>query len=59
MKGLLSETTMESLKDLPVKKLIVTNSIDQSDRIKACNGTLETIDIAPVIAESIRRTHNG
>lgn len=57
--GLLSETTMENLKDLPVQKLIVTNSIDQTDRIRACDGMLGTIDIAPVIAESIRRTHNG
>jgi ribose-phosphate pyrophosphokinase len=66
---------MENLKDLPVKKLIVrlstfgsglglwpvqvTNSIDQTDRVNACGGMLGTIDIAPVIAESIRRTHNG
>lgn len=57
--GLLSETTMDNLKDLPVKKLIVTNSIDQTDRIHATDGILGTIDIAPVIAESIRRTHNG
>ena len=71
--GLLSETTMENLKDLPVKKLVVgphcskvdeadeqvTNSIDQTDRIQACGGVLEQLDIAPIIAESIRRTHNG
>ena len=37
----------------------VTNSIDQTDRVKACGGMLRAIDIAPVIAESIRRTHNG
>ncbi|TYJ55586.1 hypothetical protein B9479_003736 [Cryptococcus floricola] len=57
--GLLSETTMDNLRDLPVKKLVVTNSIDQSSRVEACDGLLETLDIAPVIAESIRRTHNG
>ncbi|KAL0245406.1 hypothetical protein I308_104530 [Cryptococcus tetragattii IND107] len=57
--GLLSDTTMENLSDLPVKKLIVTNSIDQTKRVNVCNGLLETLDIAPVIAESIRRTHNG
>ncbi|WWD16365.1 hypothetical protein CI109_100791 [Kwoniella shandongensis] len=57
--GLLSDTTMDNLRDLPVKKLIVTNSIDQTERVQACGGLLETIDIAPVIAESIRRTHNG
>ena len=50
---------MENLKDLPVEKLIVTNSIDQSDRVTATDGKIEFIDIAPVLAESIRRTHNG
>nr|ODN85557.1 ribose-phosphate pyrophosphokinase [Cryptococcus depauperatus CBS 7841] len=57
--GLLSETTFDNLRDLPVKRLIVTNSIDQSSRIDACDGKLDALDIAPVIAESIRRTHNG
>ncbi|WVW82061.1 hypothetical protein I302_104066 [Kwoniella bestiolae CBS 10118] len=57
--GLLSDTTMENLRDLPVKKLIVTNSIDQTDRINATNDKIDIIDIAPVLAESIRRTHNG
>jgi ribose-phosphate pyrophosphokinase len=57
--GLLSETTMDYLKGLPIKKLIVSNSIDQTARLEAAGGVLGTIDIAPVIAESIRRTHNG
>lgn len=50
---------MRNLKDLPVKKLVVTNTIDQSARVSATDGLIETVDIAPVIAESIRRTHNG
>lgn len=49
---------MENIKDLPLKKLVVSNSIDQTARLEACS-ILDTIDIAPVIAESIRRTHNG
>lgn len=57
--GLLSETTMENLRDLPLKKLIVSNSIDQTSRLEGADGMLGIIDIAPVIAESIRRTHNG
>lgn len=57
--GLLSETTMDNLRDLPVAKLVVTNSIDQTDRVQATGDMMDTIDIAPVIAESIRRTHNG
>lgn len=50
---------MENLQDLPVAKLVVTNSIDQTDRVQATGNMMDTIDIAPVIAESIRRTHNG
>lgn len=56
--GLLSDVTIENLKDLPLKKLVVSNSIDQTSRLEACP-VLDTIDVAPVIAESIRRTHNG
>jgi len=37
----------------------VTNSIDQTARVEATEGKMGTIDIAPLIAESIRRTHNG
>ena len=50
---------MDNLRDLPVAKLVVTNSIDQTDRVQATGDMMDTIDIAPVIAESIRRTHNG
>lgn len=57
--GLLSETTMEQMRQVPLKKLIVTNSIDQTDRVAVSNGLMDIVDIAPVIAESIRRTHNG
>lgn len=57
--GLLSDVTMKTLRDLPIKKLIVTNSIDQTARVEATEGKMGTIDIAPLIAESIRRTHNG
>ncbi|KAI5451974.1 ribose phosphate diphosphokinase subunit prs4 [Naganishia albida] len=57
--GLLSDVTMKALKNLPITKLVLTNTIDQTARIEESNGMIETIDIAPLIAESIRRTHNG
>lgn len=57
--GLLSGHAMDLVRELPIKKLVVTNSIDQTERLAQSNGILDTIDIAPVIAESIRRTHNG
>lgn len=56
--GLLSETNFALLESLPIDSLVVTNSIPQNSH---CDGLskLLVIDIAPTIAESIRRTHNG
>ncbi len=45
--------------DTPFSLAQVTNTIDQTKRLDASSGILTTIDIAPVLAESIRRTHNG
>ena len=36
----------------------VTNTIPQERNLAECS-KLTTIDVAPTIAESIRRTHNG
>lgn len=57
--GLLSGDAISQLSHLPVLKLVVTTTIDQSSRISNSSGKLETMDISPVLAESIRRTHNG
>ncbi|TFK65712.1 phosphoribosyl pyrophosphokinase [Pluteus cervinus] len=56
--GLLSETNMSLIEELPIKQLVVTNTIPQTQHQKACS-KLVTIDVSPTIAESIRRTHNG
>lgn len=37
----------------------VTNSVNQQETSKYASGKLQTMDISPMIAESIRRTHNG
>jgi len=56
--GLLAESNLPALCQLPFEKIVVTNSVPQSQHMKVCN-KLTLIDIAPLMAESIRRTHNG
>ncbi|KAF7351006.1 hypothetical protein MSAN_01662800 [Mycena sanguinolenta] len=56
--GLLSETNLSLVEQLPIVELVVTNTIPQSKHQAHCS-KLVTIDISPTIAESIRRTHNG
>lgn len=56
--GLFSETSMSSIEDLPIKQIVVTNTVPQRKHQVACS-KIAVIDISPTIAESIRRTHNG
>ncbi|CAA7260905.1 unnamed protein product [Cyclocybe aegerita] len=56
--GLLSETNLASIDELPIERLVVTNTIPQKQHQALCK-KLVTIDVSPTIAESIRRTHNG
>lgn len=51
---------MATLQTLPIKRLVVTNTIPQAARSEACtNDIFDTVDVSSTIAESIRRTHNG
>jgi len=56
--GLLSETNFALLESLPINSLVVTNTIPQNQHRNGLS-KLVVIDVAPTIAESIRRTHNG
>jgi len=56
--GLLSETNLSLIDQLPIVELVVTNTIPQTKHQEICS-KLVTIDVSPTIAESIRRTHNG
>ncbi|KAJ8095248.1 ribose phosphate diphosphokinase subunit prs4 [Marasmius tenuissimus] len=56
--GLLSETNLSLIDSLPLKQLVVTNSIPQTKNKDSCS-KLTVIDVSPTIAESIRRMHNG
>lgn len=48
----------ERIDNSPLKEMVVTNSIPQSENVKKSK-KLRVIDIAPMMAEAIRRTHNG
>ncbi|KAI0713627.1 phosphoribosyl pyrophosphokinase [Earliella scabrosa] len=56
--GLLSETNMKMIEELPIEQLVVTNTVPQKTHEAACS-KLVTMDVSNTIAESIRRTHNG
>ena len=56
--GMLAETNLAGIQQLPIEQLVVTNTIPQSQHAKACP-KLVTMDVSTTIAESIRRTHNG
>lgn len=57
--GLLSGKATELLRVLSLEKLVVTNTIPNLDKARESNGKLEIMDVSAVVAESIRRTHNG
>lgn len=65
--GILSGNAIETLKKSQLSRLVMTNTVpvleekikglEVAEGEKGCR--LEFIDIAPVLAEAIRRTHNG
>jgi len=55
--AVLSGKAIERLNSSPVKRLICTNSIDQTEHMKHC-GKIEVLDIAPLFAEAVERIHN-
>jgi len=57
--GLFAEANLKQLATLPIERLVVTNTIPQTANAALCEGKLQVLDVSPVIAESIRRTHNG
>jgi len=65
--GILSGKAAETLKQSKLSRLVVTNTVpiaeEKIEALKVEEGQkgcrLEFIDVAPVLAEAIRRTHNG
>ncbi|KZT36322.1 phosphoribosyl pyrophosphokinase [Sistotremastrum suecicum HHB10207 ss-3] len=56
--ALFGESNLAAISQLPLEELVVTNTVPQQQHILACSN-LVVIDVAPLLAESIRRTHNG
>ena len=57
--GIFSGDAINRINKSAVDKLIVTNSVPQNDNIGVLGDKLEVLDISRILAESIRRIHNG
>ncbi|KZP31359.1 phosphoribosyl pyrophosphokinase [Athelia psychrophila] len=56
--GILSGNALNNVMESSLEKLIVTNTLPQAENQKLCS-KIEVIDIGPVLAEVIRRSHYG
>jgi len=56
--GILSGPAFEKIAESALDRIVVTNSIPQSGNLKKCE-RLHCVDISPVLAETIRRSHYG
>jgi len=56
--GVLSDPALSRLMDAGFESVVVTNTIPQGDKIARCP-LIKVIDVSSIIAEAIRRTHNG
>ncbi|GAK64677.1 uncharacterized protein PAN0_006c2892 [Moesziomyces antarcticus] len=57
--GLLSGQSIELVKKLSLERLVVTNTIPNTEKAAASNSKLEIMDVSAVIGETIRRSHHG
>eukprot|EP00039_Didymoeca_costata_P000422 m.45501 g.45501 ORF g.45501 m.45501 type:complete len:324 (+) comp10253_c0_seq1:169-1140(+) len=57
--GILSDPAADRIRESKMAALFTTNSCPHAEQKKKANGKIATLDIAPTIAEAIRRTHNG
>jgi len=56
--GILSGPAVQKIETSDLDELIITNSVELSPGCKGCK-KIRQIDIAPMFAEAIRRTHHG
>ena len=56
--GILSGNALKNVEESALEKLIVTNTLPQTDNVAKCS-KIEVIDIGNVLAEVIRRSHYG
>jgi len=56
--GILSGPALSRINKSPFEAVVVTNTTPQDDHISGSD-KIKVIDISPILAEAIRRTHNG
>ena len=56
--GLFSGNAIDKLNASGINSVVVTNTCPNKEKFAACP-KIQVIDVAPVFAEAIRRTHNG
>ncbi|KAI0793519.1 phosphoribosyl pyrophosphokinase [Abortiporus biennis] len=56
--GILSGNALKTIEESTLEKLVVTNTLPQSENVAKCN-KIEVMDIGNVLAEVIRRSHYG
>lgn len=56
--GILSGNALKTISESTLEKLVVTNTLPQEENVAQCP-KIEVIDIGNVLAEVIRRSHNG
>lgn len=56
--GILSGNAVANINNLSLTKVVCTNTVPFEDKLKLCP-KLDTIDVSAVLAEAVRRLHNG
>lgn len=56
--GILSGKAIDNINNSKLSKVVCTNTVPFEEKLDSC-AKLDTIDVSAVIAESIRRLHNG
>ncbi|XP_036017672.1 ribose-phosphate pyrophosphokinase 2 isoform X2 [Mus musculus] len=56
--GIFSGPAISRINSAAFEAVVVTNTIPQEDKMKHCS-KIQVIDISMILAEAIRRTHNG
>lgn len=56
--GVLSGDAIARINASPIDKMVVTNSVPQGEHSQLCP-KMEVLDISPILAEAIRRSHHG
>ena len=55
--GVLSGPAVERVQNGPLKELVITDSIEQPEKVAACS-KIRTVSVAPLMGEAIRRIAN-